>query len=56
MTVECLICGHRQRVGDYGDYQCSGCGQKYTYEEGHMIELTVEQLEALRGLQDNAER
>ncbi len=46
----CLICGHWQAAGKFGDYQCSSCGQKYTYGEGHMIELTAEQREALSKL------
>ncbi len=49
-VATCLICGNTQAAGKFGDYVCEYCGQKYTYEEGHMIELTIEQIEALSRL------
>jgi uncharacterized protein with PIN domain len=34
----------------YGDITCSKCGQEYKYEEGNMMVLSEEQLDALRKL------
>ena len=44
----CIICGAIQNVHAYSEYVCTGCGQKYEYEEGHMIELSDEQIQSLR--------
>ena len=44
----CLICGGRHVVHRYSEWVCHKCGQKYEYEEGHCILLTIEQREVLR--------
>ena len=33
---------------DYGGNTCPQCGAEYTYEEGNDLDLTVEDLEAIR--------
>ncbi len=50
MKAECAICEHSQEAPPHGNWTCEYCGQKYEYEEGHMIVLTKAQLEALRCL------
>lgn len=45
---ECQICSEKQIVGDYDDWICKKCGQKYTYDEGINISLSEDQLKLLR--------
>lgn len=47
----CDICKHNtSNVHEYGDWVCEQCGQKYEYNECHMIVLTEKQLNTLRQL------
>ena len=48
-TTTCQICFHRQEVPTYDDWECESCGQEYTYEEGHILKLSEDQLTLLRG-------
>jgi tRNA(Ile2) C34 agmatinyltransferase TiaS len=46
-TTKCEICRGENLVEPYGDWTCSTCGQKYEYDEMHMIVLTEAQREIL---------
>ena len=49
--VVCDICQKETiDVPIYGEWKCSFCGQYYEYNEGHMIVLSLDQLELLRSL------
>ncbi len=52
---ECIICDEKFSVDEYDDTgvnKCPSCGQVYNYDEGLIIELTKEQLTALKRLND----
>lgn len=45
--TKCDICGTENEVPNYGDWDCSQCGQAYDYDECHRIRLSPEQLAVL---------
>lgn len=51
MKQTCIICGAENEVRDsnYRGWTCD-CGQRYEWDECHMIVLTTEQIDALRKL------
>ena len=46
----CHLCKVKLPDCGYSDTACTNCGQEYDYDEGHVIALSEEQLEALRKL------
>ncbi len=46
--MQCWICHKVFKIEDYGEGTCPNCGQKYYYDEGHQIDLTLDQLTLLR--------
>ena len=48
-TVNCLICGHKEKEPEYRlmKWMCPKCNQNYDYEEGLQISLTSYQIELL---------
>lgn len=46
----CLICETPFEEDKYDKNVCPNCGQVYVYDEAQMIDLTKEQLAALRRL------
>lgn len=52
----CLICGYQQKVHSFSDFSCDGCGQDYSYDEGHRIDLQSEQLELLSAAAQSREQ
>lgn len=49
-THTCVICGHKQQVGSFGNFTCEKCGVEYEYEEGQFLVLTPAMLDAIRGV------
>jgi len=48
--MKCIICEDEVSTPYYSDVTCDKCGQVYTYDEGHVIKLTAEQVDVLNQL------